>query len=314
MVSSLHHPAGSLASGPWALELTPEQAGWTYSGLRVLELPTGGTHEWRTGDAEQAILVLAGSGCHVQCDDLVAVLTGRPSVFSGPSDFVYAPRDATVRVRATEPVKLAITSARCDNRLEPRYVPAADVPVELRGAGQCSRQVHNFCAAGVFPADRLIAVEVITPAGNWSSYPPHKHDEDRPGEESELEEIYYFDISGEAPSPTSAPSPKGAIGFHRVYGTDDRPIDVMAAVRPGDVVCVPHGWHGPSTAPPGYDLYYLNVMAGPSADRAWLIRDDPDYGWIRGEWADQQIDPRLPLSRSGQGGSGHDGSGHGGAR
>jgi 5-deoxy-glucuronate isomerase len=288
MVSSLHHPAGSLATDTYALELTPERAGWAYSGLRILDLPAGGSYEWRTGDQEMAVLPLSGGGCAVDCDDLKAELTGRASVFDGPSDFVYAPRDSSVRVRAAGPIRLALTSARCDNRLEARYVAAGQVPVELRGAGACSRQVHNFCAAGVFPADRLIAVEVITPAGNWSSYPPHKHDEDLPGQESELEEIYYFDLRSDT-------GESGAVGFHRVYGTDERPVDVLAAVRPGDVVCVPHGWHGPSMAPPGYDLYYLNVMAGPSADRAWLIRDDPDYGWIRGQWPAQDIDPRLPM-------------------
>src|SRR5690606_16950435 len=122
----------------------------------------------------------------------------------------------------------------------------------------------NFCAADAFEADKLIAVEVVTPGGNWSSYPPHKHDEDRPGEESVLEEIYYFEVSGDQ-----------GMAYQRVYGTESRPIDVLAEVRSGDVVAIPYGWHGPSMAVPGYDLYYLNVMAGPSDDRAWLICDDP---------------------------------------
>ena len=101
----------------------------------------------------------------------------------------------------------------------PATGPLEDVPVELRGAGACSRQVNNFCSADSFEADRLIAVEVLTPAGNWSSYPPHKHDEDRPGEESVLEEIYYFEVA------------RDGMGYHRVYGTPDRPIDVLAEVR-----------------------------------------------------------------------------------
>ncbi len=219
MVASLHHPAGSLATDTYELELTPERAGWAYSGLRILDLPAGGSYEWRTGDDEMAVLSLAGGGCALECDDVKAELTGRASVFDGPSDFVYAPRDSSVRVQAASPIRLALVSARCENRLEARYVPAAEVPVELRGAGACSRQVHNFCAAGVFPADRLIAVEVITPAGNWSSYPPHKHDEDLPGQESELEEIYYFDLRSEA---IHAGGDAGAFGFHRVYGTAER--------------------------------------------------------------------------------------------
>ena len=132
-----------------------------------------------------------------------------------------------------------------------------------------------------------MACEVLTPAGNWSSYPPHKHDDDRPGE-SVLEEIYYFEIA-------DGGSGQG-VGYQRVYGTADRPIDVLAEVRTGDVVLVPHGWHGPSMAVPGYDLYYLNVMAGPG-QRRWLICDDPAHAWVRDTWADQAIDPRLPLYR-----------------
>jgi 5-deoxy-glucuronate isomerase len=157
--------------------------------------------------------------------------------------------------------------------------------VELRGAGACTRQVNNICLPGIFDTDRLMVCEVLTPAGNWSSYPPHKHDETRPGE-SELEEIYYFEVAG---------GPGGAgMAYQRVYGTAQRPIDVLAEVRSGDVVLVPHGWHGPSMAVPGYDLYYLNVMAGPG-ERAWLICDDPAHAWVRATWTGQPTDPRLPM-------------------
>ena len=159
------------------------------------------------------------------------------------------------------------------------------MPVELRGAGNASRQVNNFCTPEAFPhADRLIACEVLTPGGNWSSYPPHKHDEERDGE-LPLEEIYYFEVAG------------GGMAYQRVYGTPDRPIDVLTEVRSGDVVLIPHGWHGPSMAAPGYDLYYLNVMAGPAAKRAWLISDDPAHAWVRATWRGQPVDPRLPMRR-----------------
>jgi 5-deoxy-glucuronate isomerase len=164
-----------------------------------------------------------------------------------------------------------------------RYLPAAEVPVELRGAGSCSRQVNNFGVPGVLDAERIIACEVLTPAGNWSSYPPHKHDEQRPGE-SALEEIYYFEVAG------------GGTAYHRVYGTAERPFEELARVGTGDVVLVPYGWHGPSIAVPGHDLYYLNVMAGPG-ERAWLIRDDPAHAWIRETWPGQPVDPRLPFTR-----------------
>ena len=171
----------------------------------------------------------------------------------------------------------ALPSARCARRLPPRYGPAQDVPVELRGAGNCSRRVNNFGTPDVLAADRIIACEVFTPAGNWSSFPPHKHDQTR-DDEAELEEIYYFETPG--------------LAYQRVYGTPDRPADVLAQVRTGDVVVVPHGWHGPSMAAPGYDLYYLNVMAGPGR-REWLTCDDPAHSWVREQWKNQPVDPRV---------------------
>ena len=180
-----------------------------------------------------------------------------------------------------------IAAAKGD--VEASVVRAADVPVELRGAGQCSRQVQNFGTPGTMAASSMIACEVITPAGNWSSYPPHKHDENRAGVESELEEIYWYQVRSTDERGTDA------MGYQRVYGTSERPIDVIAEVRDDDVVLVPHGWHGPAIATPNADLYYLNVMAGPGPERAWLICDDPAHGWVRQTWEDQAIDPRLPL-------------------
>ena len=273
----------SASEGAFSLVVTPERAGWAYSGLRVLELPPGGTHTWATGDDEMLVLPLSGSA-RVTCDAQTFELRGRRDVFSRVSDFCYAPREATVTVTSDDGGAFAVPSARCARRLPPRYGPAEDVPVELRGAGQASRQVNNFCSPEAFECDKLIAVEVLTPGGNWSSYPPHKHDQQREGE-AELEEIYYFQVRGT----------KG-LAYQRVYGTPDRPVDVLAEVSTGDAVLIPHGWHGPSIAAPGYDLYYLNVMAGPAADRRWLFCDDPAHAWIRGAWAGQPVDPRLPLT------------------
>jgi 5-deoxy-glucuronate isomerase len=277
-----HLPAGPSAGG-LRVDVTPESAGWGYSGLRVLELAPGGRHEWQTGDAETVVLPLAGS-CDVEADGHTARLAGRANVFAGPSDLAYVPIGSTATVRSAAGGRFAFATARATRRLPFRYLAAADVPVELRGAGACSRQVNNFGVPGVLDADRLIACEVLTPGGNWSSYPPHKHDEERPGE-TVLEEIYYFEVD------------RGGPAFQRVYGTPRRPIEVLAEVRTGDVVLIPHGWHGPSMAAPGYDLYYLNVMAGPG-ERSWLICDDPAHAWIRDTWADQPVDPRLPLGAS----------------
>ncbi|GII85994.1 5-deoxy-glucuronate isomerase [Sphaerisporangium siamense] len=269
-------PAGSTAQAPWALCVTPARAGWTYAGLRALNL-SGETAEFATGDEEMLVVPLSGS-CVVECDGERLELRGRESVFAGVTDFAYLPVRATARI--TGRGRFALPSAVAERRLPVRYGAAADVPVEVRGAGQATRQVNNFCAPEVFACDRLMAVEVLTPGGNWSSYPPHKHD--TPGDgEAVLEEIYYFE---------------GGPGYQRVYGAPGRPIDVLAEVGCGDVVLVPHGYHGPSMAAPGYDLYYLNVLAGPGDQRSMAFRDDPRHAWIRSSWAGQPMDPRVPMT------------------
>ena len=255
---SLHLRDGDAALDGFRLDIAPEDAGWGFSGLRILELEAGGSRALQTADDELIVLPLAGA-CSVTCDGEAFVLRGRSDVFAAVSDFAYVPRDARVEIASEAGGRFALPSARAGRRLEPRHVAADQVPVELRGAGHASRQVNNFCAPEAFPADRLIAVEVLTPGGNWSSYPPHKHDEERPGEEVELEEIYFFEVRGDG------------FGYQRVYASyPGKPIDVCAEVRSGDAVLLPHGYHGPSMAAPGYDLYYLNVMAGPGRERAWL--------------------------------------------
>lgn len=287
MHSKYYVPAGS-ATAPYTVDVTPESAGWSESSLQVLELQPSQEITLQTGDNEVMILPLAGGGT-VDCDNEEFELTRRASVFDGPADMVYLGSQHTYTLCGEG--RFAICGARARRRLPNRRVAAADVAVELRGAGNCSRQVHNFGTADAFEADSLIACEVITPAGNWSSYPAHKHDEESPVE-SRLEEIYYFEIA-------SAPDDSPGFGYHRVYGTPDRPIEVLEEVRSGDVVLVPHGYHGPSIAAPGHDMYYLNVMAGPGQERAWKIVFDPHQDWLRGTWAHQDIDPRLPLHTQG---------------
>ncbi|HEY3002270.1 MAG TPA: 5-deoxy-glucuronate isomerase [Kribbellaceae bacterium] len=287
-MSDWYRPRGSTARDGYELAISPGEPGWEHTGLNVATLEPGGSRTIETGDCEWIVLPLSGAATVEVAGETVR-LEGRSDVFAGPSDLAYVPRASTVTVTSAQGARIAFPHARAASSYPFRKLDAADVPVELRGAGQASRQVHNFGTPQVLEADSIIAVEVITPAGNWSSYPPHKHDEQRPGEESELEEIYYFELRGESGAEGNDP-----VGYQRVYGTDDRPIDVLAEVRSGDVVLVPHGWHGPAMAPPGYDLYYLNVMAGPGAERAWLICDDPRHAWVRGTWAAQKVDSRLP--------------------
>ncbi|GAA5185666.1 5-deoxy-glucuronate isomerase [Rugosimonospora acidiphila] len=282
----LHLPAGGTTTGPWAVSVTPETASWSYSGLRVLTLEPGGRAELQFDRDEAIVLPLAG-GCAVECDGQRLDLTGRTNVFAAVTDFAYLPLGSTTSVSSTGGGRFALLTARATRRLPFRYGPARDVPVELRGAGNCSRQVNNFATPGVFETDKLIACEVLTPGGNWSSYPPHKHDQARP-DESVLEEIYYFEVRDGANGP--------GMGYQRVYASETGPADTLTEVRTGDVVLVPYGWHGPSMATPGYDLYYLNVMAGPAPERAWLICDDPAHAWVRNTWTGMAVDPRLPMT------------------
>jgi 5-deoxy-glucuronate isomerase len=276
---------GSTAAGPFVTSISPEAAGWTYSGLRVAELPPGGRVELATGPDEVIVLPLSGAA-EVECDGQRFALNGRPDVFSGVTDFAYLPRDADAVLSSAGGGRFALPSTRADRRLTARYGPASEVAVELRGAGVASRQVNNFCTPATFDADRMIAVEVLTPGGNWSSYPPHKHDEAK-ADESALEEVYYFEVA------------RGGPGYQRVYGSGPgREIDVCAEVSTGDVVLVPYGYHGPSMAAPGYDLYYMNVMGGPG-ERVWKFCDDPAHAWIRGTWENEEMDPRLPMTREG---------------
>ncbi len=282
-----HFPAGSTADGRAVVRITPELAHWGYSGLRVLELAAGDVELGDTGGDELVVLPLTGS-CTVDTDAGGADLAGRSDVFTGVSDCAYVPRDTAYRISTAGGGRFALASARSQAEGLPfRHVRAEQVKVELRGAGACSRRVNNFGTPDVLEADRLIVCEVFTPAGNWSSFPPHKHDTERPGE-SVLEEIYYFEVADGPAGP--------GLAYQRVYGTPERPADVLTEVRSGDVVVIPHGWHGPSMAVPGYDLYYLNVMAGPGK-RQWLICDDPAHSWVREQWKDQPVDPRVSTWR-----------------
>ncbi|MEV7289576.1 5-deoxy-glucuronate isomerase [Streptomyces sp. NPDC093252] len=264
----MHLPAGTTADPAeprHTLTIDPELAGWSYSGLRIVALEPGGGHTLAAGESEWIVLPLEG-GCTVRVGDETFRLLGRDSVFGSATDFVYVPRDARAQISSDAGGRFALAGAKCERRLPARYGPASEVPVEQRGSGTSARLVRNFASADAFACDRLIAVEVITPGGNWSSYPPHKHDEHLPGEEAVLEEIYYFEIDG----------PHG-FGYQRVSPSREGGADVLAEVRSGDAVLVPDGWHGPSIAQPGHDMYYLNVMAGPGDTREWRIRFHPDH-------------------------------------
>ena len=288
-MTTLYRPAGTAAAHGYDLEVTPESAGWGYSGLRVVTLAAAEEHRFATGDDEVVVVPLSGA-VSVEADGSQVDLAGRPDVFAGPTDFAYLPPGVTVTLVSERGGRFALCSARTDRHLPVRHGAAADVPVELRGAGRSSRQVRNFGTPDHLDAGAIIACEVITPDGNWSSYPAHKHDE-ASEHESELEEIYYFEIA-------AGPQGQPGLGFFRTSSSPGHPIEVTEEVHDRDVVLVPYGWHGPAVAAPGHAMYYLNVMAGPPhpgvpGGRAWLISDHPDQTWVRATWADQEVDPRL---------------------
>jgi 5-deoxy-glucuronate isomerase len=278
----LHLPAGTAGAGGDLVQVTPDVAGWAFSGLRVLRLGPGQSRRIETGPDEMIVLPLAGAGT-VRCEQQTFALWGRTSVFERVSDFAYLPRDVTFEIESDAGGEFALPTARARRRLKPAYGPAEQVPVETRGAGRATRQVTNFCSPEGFATDRLTAVEVLTPAGNWSSYPPHKHDQEREGE-AILEEIYYFRVAGPA-----------GFAVHRTYASDGE-FDVTVTVRDGDVFLVPKGYHGPCAASPNHDLYYLNVLAGPAEQRTMAFCDDPTHRWVRESWKATAPDPRVPMT------------------
>jgi 5-deoxy-glucuronate isomerase len=281
-------PSGSTGSAAYEVEVTPESAGWGYSSLKIISLERAGSHRFQTGTDEVIVLPLNGSVV-VDVDETRCELNGRSSVFDGPTDLIYVGPGQTVSMRSASGGRFALCGARTQSSAALCYVAAPQVPIELRGAGQSSRQVRNFGTPGVLDAAKIIACEVITPAGNWSSYPAHKHDQ-ASETESELEEIYYFEI-------TAGPDGQPGFGFIRTSSSPAHEIEVLEEVHDRDTVLVPYGWHGPCVAAPGFDMYYLNVMAGPGAERVWKISDHPDQAWVRSSWETESVDPRL-LSQS----------------
>ena len=277
--------------GPGAIiEITPAAAGWDWTGLRVLRLAPGTPQVVETGPSELFVLPLTGS-LRVRVGEDTFELQGRDSVFARVTDFAYVGRDSVAELVSADGAEVALPSSRCERALPPAYGAAEDVPVEVRGAGAATRQVANFGVPGVWDhADKLVCCELLTPAGNWSSYPPHKHDASEPCRVVN-EEIYYYRIAGEQ-----------GFGLHATYTGPEHlaaglaPIDEAHLVRDHDVVLVPHGYHGPCVAAPGYEMYYLNVMAGPGEQRELAFCDDPAHGWVRDTWDTMPTDPRCPMT------------------
>jgi 5-deoxy-glucuronate isomerase len=244
--------------------ITPQSAGWTYVGFDVLALAPGQSAARGTGDREVCLVFVTGRGEVTAGGKPFGVLGERASPFDGSPWSVYVPAHADWRVTAETAVELAVCSAPADGKLPARVIAPDEVGQETRGHGTNTRYVRNILPVGK-EAESLLVVEVITPGGNWSSYPPHKHDVNDPPRETLLEETYYHRLA------------RGSgFALQRVY-TDDGTLDETLAVSDGDVVLVPRGYH-PVGAPHGFDLYYLNVMAGPVRD--WKFSMAPDHAFL----------------------------------
>jgi 5-deoxy-glucuronate isomerase len=247
-------------SSSGAIEVTPKSAGWSYVGFEVCSLRRGDVVARSTGERELCVVVLSGTADIGPWKDVGS----RPSVFDGPPDAAYLPPGDKVSIGAkSDRCELALCWAPARKGAGARVIPSSAITPFQRGSGRTARTIHNILMEDQ-PADSLLVTEVLTPAGNWSSYPPHKHDTDDLPREALLEETYYHRMA----------RPDG-FAVQLVY-TDDRSLDAAIQLRDGDVVLVPRGYH-PVAAGPGYDLYYLNVMAGPH--RRWVVTTDPDHRW-----------------------------------
>lgn len=262
------------------LTLPRERAGWEWMSFVVRRLAPGGSWETRSGQEELA-LVLLGGQASADWGDGKQRIGERAHVFDGLPYALYLPAGCGVRLEAETWCELAECRVPSSARHAPRLITPKDVAVGLRGGGNASRQIVDVMPPD-FPADKLMVVEVYTPSGNWSSYPPHKHDVHSPPTEADLDEIYYYRMDHPA-----------GYAQQRLY-TPDGGRDLTLTVRDGDLVLVRDGYH-PVVAGHGYNVYYLNCLAG--SVRALAFTEDPQHTWVRSTW--KEMDPRVPLVRAG---------------
>ena len=284
------HPA-SLAHDPGLIvAVGPEQAGWDTIHFQARRLARGQSWSFAWGESELALVVLGGSLDAQTNRGSWTGLGSRADVFAGPPTALYLPPHTSLSVSAATDCEFAIAWAPSAAQHDPRLVRPADATVELRGGDHASRHINSILPPG-FPCARLVVVEVYTPGGNWSSYPPHKHDVHRAAPdgrllEADLDEIYFYKID----------RPEG-YALQRVYTSPEsplqragQPIDAAVIARSNDVVLIPEGYH-PVSSPVGYTTYYLNVLVGSAQSLA--ASDDPDFAWVKGSY--RGVDPRVPI-------------------
>jgi 5-deoxy-glucuronate isomerase len=260
------------------LQLPRQRAGWEWMSFFVRRFQPGDVFRTRTENEEAAFVFLGGT-CLADWGQGVQSVGKRKNVFDGLPYTLYLPAQSEVSFTAETACEIAECRVPSEARLEPRLVSPHDVESSLRGGGNVSRQIVDVIPPS-FPADKLMVIEVYTPGGNWSSFPPHKHDTHNPPGEVDLDEIYYYRILQ-----------PGGFALQHLYGGEHAGERTLKA-QDGDVVLVHSGFHA-VVAGPGYDVYYLNFLAGSS--RALAVTDDPQHAWIRSTW--NGVDPRLPLVR-----------------
>ncbi len=274
------------------VEVTPELAGWDTIHFQARQLLAGRTWSFATGENELALVVLSGRLSVDSNRGQWAGIGQRASVFAGLPYALYLPVNTSFTVSADTDCEFSVAwvQAHSGQEYQPRLVTPADIGIEIRGGDNATRQINSILPPG-FPCARLVVVEVYTPGGNWSSYPPHKHDIHKAAGdgsviEADLDEIYYYKID----------RPEG-YAFQRVYTDAESPlqragfpVDATLMPRSNDVVLVPEGYH-PVASPPGYTTYYLNVLAGSAQSLA--ASDDPAFAWVKGTYRSR--DPRVPV-------------------
>lgn len=260
------------------IHVTPESADWEYCSLIVQKLASGERWSHHAEQDEFALIPLGGT-CAVECGGEHWEIGGRRNPFAGPPLGLYLPVGSSFTVTATAALELAVAGARATKTFPARLIRPEEIATSIRGAGNAARQINDVLPPS-FPADRLILVEVYTPSGNWSSYPPHKHDVSNMPIEADVEEIYYYRID-----------PVDGFALQRLY-THDGSFDAAWTIRDGDLLLVQEGYHAFCMAH-GYTGYYLNVLAGNEPVRTIQPSDDPRYGWVRSTW-----DPALNAGMS----------------
>jgi 5-deoxy-glucuronate isomerase len=261
------------------LGFSREEVHWQWMSMKVRRLAPGESYS-ATTNGEEAAFVILGGRCVADWGAGAQSIGARKNVFDGLPYCVYLPTENAIKFSGETAVEIAECRVPSNAKLQPKLITPKDVTSGLRGGGNASRQIVDIIKPD-FPADRIVVIEVYTPGGNWSSFPPHKHEVHNPPTEVDLDEIYYYRID----------RPKEGFALQRLYASDNS-SDVTVRAVDGDAVLVRSGYH-PVVAGPGYNVYYLNFLAGTS--RTLAVTEDPNHAWLKTTW--KELDPRLPLVR-----------------